>query len=257
MKSEDRGCIGYKELIIFIHIPKTGGATTRSILSKNYKEHFLDAMLHGRRSANGGCKTAISLDYDVECLISRLCGAPESLECIAINLPFGVHAFLRRPTIYITFLRDPVARCISFWNEAYRFRLVSNTWSILEGFDFDIDEILLSKAVPELINDQTRMLSGSGEFDCTRKDLDAAEFNISSGKIIAGSLDTYDIDIEAMSSIFYWNTIEHEALNRSDPYKQPILPTNFRQKIMEANDLDVELVKWNFINGRRWPVVGT
>src|SRR5215472_12954154 len=118
-----------KPLINFIHINKNGGTSIRHLLAKNYgREQYFDAMIQGRRGADGCAKTAHGLDVDVHEVISEIQSLQNALECAATNLPFGLHQYLDRPVSYFSFLREPVSRCLSYWFFAYRNRDIGGLW---------------------------------------------------------------------------------------------------------------------------------
>jgi len=232
-----------EKLVVFIHIPKAAGTTTRAILAANYDAPtLLNEMIHGRTSVSGGAKGIASLDYDVEFFLTQVWAAEKNLRCVAINLPYGLHNFIDRPITYFSILRDPVERCLSLWFEAYRNRSVSSLWAIFEKYGFDIQAIIASKEAPELQNDQTRMLSGCLAFDCTDTEVRLALSNVQAGRIIVGFVESYPQSISLIGDKLGWSQLQYIPLNQAESKPACILPTGAREILREANQIDIELV---------------
>lgn len=231
-----------EELTVFIHIPKAEGTTTRSILSNNYS-NFMDEILRDRRSITGGTKQAASMDVDVDYIISHLWRCQTKIDCVALNLPYGLHEFLDRSCRYFTILRDPVERCLSLWYEAFRFRHLSPKWALFEALKFDIEAIVASGVAPELSDDQTRMLSGSGSLVCSPTDLDVAISNIESERVLVGLVERYDLSVRRLGTRLGWRRLDYSRLNRGDYSQTQILPEGAHDIFRAVNRHDTQLVK--------------
>src|ERR1700756_2222367 len=87
--------------LLFLHIHKTAGTTLNRIIEREYNP-FLIYTIEGKR-------IEWSLDH-----FKRL---PErrraALRVVKGHMSLGLHEFLPQPSTYITFLRDPIERCIS------------------------------------------------------------------------------------------------------------------------------------------------
>ncbi|NEO03330.1 MAG: sulfotransferase family protein, partial [Moorea sp. SIO3I7] len=86
--------------LIFLHIPKTAGTTLHYIINRQYKSEYI---------------------FEVNCRESRneLIRMSEvqksKIKVIRGHMEFGWHEFIAQPCTYITMLRDPVERVISFY----------------------------------------------------------------------------------------------------------------------------------------------
>src|SRR5258707_12286863 len=97
--------------LLFLHVHKTAGTTLHRIIEREYNPFHIYTIEGGR----------------VEWSIDHLKKLPEwrraALRVVKGHMSFGLHEFLPQPSTYITFLRDPVERCISsyFYSKGNRF----------------------------------------------------------------------------------------------------------------------------------------
>ena len=88
-----------EKMLIFLHIRKAGGTTIKSIVKSNYSNNnILEFDVSGMKNAKE------FLDAD-----------NRQLSVIQGQMPFGLHQFLPSPSVYITMLRDPIDRVISYY----------------------------------------------------------------------------------------------------------------------------------------------
>ncbi len=87
--------------LLFLHVHKTAGTTLHRIIEREYNPFHIYTIEGGR----------------VEWSIDHLKKLPErrraALQVVKGHMSFGLHEQLPQPSTYITFLRDPVERCIS------------------------------------------------------------------------------------------------------------------------------------------------
>jgi hypothetical protein len=90
--------------LLFLHIHKTAGTTLHRIIEREYNP-FLVYTIEGK---------------GVEWSIDHFKRLPErrrsALRVVKGHMSFGLHEFLPQPSTYITFLRDPIERCISSYS---------------------------------------------------------------------------------------------------------------------------------------------
>lgn len=141
MDNLDKNIIG-KQMIIFLHVPKTAGTTLRYIIQYQYKPIAVYE-LYNRR----GRSTTHSQRLNE---LKKLPNAQkEKIRIISSHFGFGLHEFLPRPYTYITFLRKPVDRVISLYYYLHRTGGIPNI--TLEEF---------VQTYPEAQNGMTKHLSG-------------------------------------------------------------------------------------------------
>lgn len=125
--------------IISVHLPKTAGSSFRSSL-----EDLLGDRLH--KDYQGSGITLTPFERNSKTLTESLCLAKQGLknfDCIHGHFPPAKYLLLNdlEPLIFITWMRDPIARLIShynYWQQAYNpttsaphhKRVIEEGWSL-------------------------------------------------------------------------------------------------------------------------------
>jgi hypothetical protein len=97
--STDRSLQG--KALLFLHVHKTAGTTLHRIIEREYNPFHIYTI--------EGSRVEWSIDH-LKKLPQRRRAA---LQVVKGHMSFGLHEQLPQPSTYITFLRDPVERCIS------------------------------------------------------------------------------------------------------------------------------------------------
>jgi hypothetical protein len=134
-----------QRLMVFSHIPKTGGTTLEHILAKN---HRLSDVLHINAPDLNGCPDLLKLKKNPPDLI---CGHHPMHGLLYALLP-------DLPLAHITMLRHPVDRVLSFYN----YILGKSDHPLhAQCQSLSLEDFLRQKPTPELANGQTRRLTGT------------------------------------------------------------------------------------------------
>ncbi|WP_170968864.1 sulfotransferase family 2 domain-containing protein [Bacillus wiedmannii] len=216
------------ELIIFIHIAKTGGTTLRDILDKQYGTNSLFMYAH---------KTIEHLNSKTK-VINMLKDHIDSAEAITGHFRFGMkYDEIDEPILslikhyrninYISMLRKPVDRLFSQYHHYKR-----NNW--LDS------EITFKQFVNQKLytcNHQTLCISGTNTPNLT-----IAKNNILKYFALVGITDMYKESLFLMKEHFKWRDIEYQKLNCFiKPSRIKNLPNELIKKINSDNNLDLKL----------------
>jgi len=96
-----------KHTLIFFHIPKTAGTTLNSIIRNNYSSNVIYEL---------GWQPQISINKLKKLDSDRL----TKLKVISGHMTFGIHNYIPHECSYVTILRNPIDRVISFYNYLLR-----------------------------------------------------------------------------------------------------------------------------------------
>jgi hypothetical protein len=97
--------------LLFLHVHKTAGTTLHRIIEGEYDPFHIYTI--------EGARIEWSIDHLKKLPLRRRA----ALQVVKGHMSFGVHEQLPQPSTYITFLRDPVERCISsyYYSKGNRF----------------------------------------------------------------------------------------------------------------------------------------
>jgi len=229
------------EALIFLHIPKTGGSTLSKILEHHYPR--------AQTVRLDGSKSARFKTLPVE--------QRERYRLIQGHLHFGLHRFIPRASTYITFLRRPVERVLSFYHYA-RSTPDHYLYPLLASERLDLKTVFARELTLELCNEQTRLLAGEEWEDpqrvVTRAALERAQANLRSHFRVVGLLEEFDASLLLLRRAFDWPLLFYVKENvTTEKPDDTSLNVETRRLIEEANSLDLELYEYarNLFNEQR------
>jgi hypothetical protein len=209
-------------VIIFSHIPKTGGLTLRSIIDRQYRpDQIYKYPAHHQKEA-----------------VKNLSATQrEKIKCVYGHCRFGIHRYFRRPFRYITMLRDPVNRVISAY---YYLKSSTNNKLYAKANRMSFEEFIFSKdddIQTQLWNHQTRFLSGKHQ-----PDLNLAKQNLRKHYAVAGITELYPHSVFLMKQALGWGNVNYTRQNvtKRRPQKQQI-PKELIHIIKQKSALDLQL----------------
>jgi Galactose-3-O-sulfotransferase len=216
--------------IVFLHLPKTGGVTLRRTLKWKYAPDLL--------SFETLTKPAESLG---EVPLSRR----RSTRVLTGHLHYGVHEYIPQRCEYITLLREPIARVVSYY---YYILGHPKHWRHAElvRSGMSLDEFVRTSPERGIENDQTRMLSGrgAGELDAGslgRSALDEAKRNLERF-LVVGLTERFDESFILIRRALGWKLPMYVSANVSTRPK-PASETAL-ESIRQRNLLDLELYEY-------------
>lgn len=163
-------------MIVHLHIPKTGGTTLLTLLSKNYP--------HLKRLRNGRGWDGAKI--------------PKMTDCVSAHMPYGMLP-IDNPE-YITFIRDPVDRLLSFYYYVTAKGDTNNWGKQIAGRNL---EWFLNSGLQD--NEQVRLLAGVDNFETpvTQAHVDLAIKHLSTFKFV-GLFDRLAEDVKSLAMILGW-----------------------------------------------------
>jgi Sulfotransferase family len=256
------------EILIFFHIPKTGGTSMDVILSRCFPDaqHFNGAMFDTRSALSIKPREKIEARYHALSNTER-----EAIRCLMGTIyPMGIHTMLDRPAKYFTVLRHPVERCISHFlnnkklpHQPFYNRIKNMT----------LDEYLDSGVGIESMDYQVRLLSGCPELDTHRhpaggrisappvepRHLELAKRNIEQHFIAVAPVEAFNSLLMVLRALYGWKLwqimfVRRNVGSESNGYgnrassacRVPTEPISVasRRRLEETNRYDMELYDW-------------
>ena len=232
------------EITIFLHMPKTGGTTLNSIIRNMYDHERLYATPeviiehYGRDWKQAPPKERWQFARDT------FASLPESekkdIDAVFGHLWFGWHKATERSCRYVTFLRHPVHRFVSYYN--YMRNLDNHPVAEkIQTLNMDFEDFLKERELSNLpSNQQIKFLTG--DFDPTLHTLKRAVENVKNHFLFVGLTEYFDADLLHLAKLAGWSTPYYTRQNTS---RKKITASDLEpavvHKIMQMNSLDMAL----------------
>lgn len=222
------------ELIIFIHIAKTGGTTLRDILDKQYGSNSLFMY------ADPAGETLNNKEKIIKMLLKHI----NTAKSISGHFSFGMkynHIVnepllslinITRSVTYVTLLRKPVERILSLYSHYKRFNIFDIATS-----NINFETFIRRKLY--YLNYQTLRVSGTDI-----PDLNRAKKNIVENFAVIGITEKYNEFLFLMKERFKWKDVKNRKLNQSISSVSGLIehiPNELIDLINHDNQLDFEL----------------
>lgn len=210
-------------VIIFLHIPKAAGSTLNAIFRKLYRE---DQILNLNKYPRA--------EY-LEKLREPEKHGLGNLRFVTGHVPYGLHAIIPRPCVYITILRDPVERILSHYYYAASEPRHHAYEAIRSG------KITLTEYAQKLANGQTSYLSGQKP---SPEALATAKENISRHITLTGLTERFDETLVLLAAEFGFEPTTYTRANvtRRRPSTADISEETY-DVLRKSNALDMELYR--------------
>jgi hypothetical protein len=218
------------DTVFFMHLPKAGGTTFYAILEQYFPAE--------------ACFSVPDREYQQE-LPPHL----DQYRLVRAHQGYDAYRYFKRKPIYITMLRNPVARTISYYQHIMRQTSHPMHERIKQGSLSLIDCLKDPILEKHLVNTQTRRLAfGNGAVD----DLPSGEVQLEMAKVrlhefaYFGLVEYYMRSVQLLTYTFGWPSIsEIKPLNAAPmPEMAQELPPAVREAILLHNQLDLDLYNY-------------
>jgi len=217
--------------LLFLHLPKTGGISLRSVIFSNYPP---------------------SVIYQIEPSspvrsIRYLKSLPKKdlarLRVITGHTLWGVHGILPQSFVYLTMLREPVERVLSLYSYV-RSSPTHRLYKEANALDISLQDFLRwDKVRHEVENQQTKLLAGrwGGHVKCTAELLEAAKSHLEKYMVV-GLTERFADSLSLFAQVFGWQNVSVVRANvTSKRLRREDTDENTLQFIAELNRCDLEL----------------
>ena len=215
--------------LVVLHVPKTAGTSLRKIIKNNY---IPEELLFVYDNHPNFFSTRELKNLSLEDI--------NKFKVIMGHIQFDIKIFPCNKFNFLTFVRDPVNRVISYYHHVMTHNKVwsNKKISLLKYIETSNDL--------QLSNHQTRVLAGLGGNPVTDKHLKAAISNIDNYFCFVGISERFVESISFMAGMFNWenSSILHENASIGKPDAAFFSDMEI-ERIKELNKLDIEL--YNYI----------
>ncbi len=216
-----------KKQFFFMHIPKTGGTSFRKVLNKSFKSSEIypngsEMKLHnGYPKLNKVKKTQKNHWNNINLLRG--------------HYPFVTGSLLGENTIYLTILRNPISRCVSYLHHIQR----KNTKKSLDEIFDETKRASSNLQVKYFSDNDINNINYFGEENISVKALKLAKQNIDRCNFV-GINEDFIKSIELLGKMYKLKLNEIVKKNSGD-YSIDNVDQNLLKKIKQNNKFDMEL----------------
>lgn len=163
------------------------------------------------------------------------------------HMRFGIHEDIKNPSSYITFLREPIQRIVSYYYYilSYRNHYLHQE---IKSKSMSLIDVLESGIAREFENSQTRRIAGyvRTPYGCPPDDMfDLAIAHMDQYFPVVGLTEQFDESLILMSNFCRWKLPYYTKLNtgKNKPVKQNISDETLKT-IARFNELDIQLYEY-------------
>ena len=186
--------------IFFLHIPKAGGTTMTHVFMKNFRKD--EIFIVEPKNPIGNYQ---ALDAEQK----------KNIKVIEGHFTFGLHEEIGEKPRYITFLREPIDRIISYY---YYVKKCRGHYIYDYGQKLSLKDFVSNGISIEMDNDQTRYISGIRNIpfgSCNNEMLEKAKKNLVKHFEVTGITELFDEALVLSKILFGLKDIRYEIQNKT------------------------------------------
>lgn len=214
----------YAQPVVILHIPKTAGTSLRRLIQENCNPEDI-FYIYGEDSQFTTLRDFRKLTQEEKSAYKIFMG----------HIHFNPNLFAGLQPTFITMLRDPVDRVLSYYHHVMQ----RKEW---QGNNISLLKYIETSGDGQISNLQTRMLNGYPKHPVDEKQLETAMKNLENNFQIVGTTEKFEEVAEAICEFFGW---EHKAIFRENVSEDRIRKEHYSEyeieKIREINRFDLEL----------------
>lgn len=187
---------GPNQTIIFQHIPKTAGSTLHTIFNRKCRRQRIHNVFGGDHS-----------DESIEAFRRLPENHRREIDLLKGHMPFGLHRDLPQEAVYVTVLREPVARVISQYKYIRR-NPGNHLHDQVVGNRMSLGDFVASGISAGMDNGQVRWLAGEvhgwdfGEIGET--ELERAKSHLREHYALVGLTEQFDATVLLLRQLMGW-----------------------------------------------------
>jgi len=229
-----------------MHIPKTAGTTLHQIIRQQYgEEHIFRAYI------GVGAATLQEHINNLQARLDQEYQQDQEIKLILGHVGFGLHEILGRDLTYITFLRHPIDRVISWY---YHQQRIPTAKYYQECQYLSLKELIIQYQPIPTDNHQTRFVTGDSlreklglantiNYECCNQELlEQAKENLRKYFLVVGIQEDFDNSLLLLQKSLGWQNISYARENVGEN-KQAISPSEI-DFLQEHNHWDMQLYEY-------------
>jgi hypothetical protein len=235
-------------LLVFVHIPKTGGTSLVTMLAQRYAADAIRKIMMRGMSLIVPPRARMPVSLISGSKIRRLKAVlrePGGVRVIHGHFDLSLERLLPPRAILFTMLRDPVERAISHY---YHYRRQSGDPANRIAMCSTLTQWVSARGLVEMDNGQTRRLAGEMKLSVgrvSRRTLDKAKENLAEKFSVFGLTERFEESQILLSRTFGWQYLRPAARNvgTNRPALNEIGEAEL-QAIRNCNRFDLELYRF-------------
>jgi Galactose-3-O-sulfotransferase len=232
--------IAEDSIVIFTHIPKTAGTSLRHIIQSQFQPQQVFEFYHLKTQPP-------KVRKGIEKYNNLTANQKKAIKFVSGHVGFGLHEFLPRPCTYITVLRDPVERVVSYYyfllrnqNNLVKDKSLEEFIQTFEGVHNSMTCYLSGLTLKAQLQDPSIELK-SQQF--AQETLEIAKANIKQHFQVVGLVERFDETCILLRKILGWNLASFYVKKNVAKHGNLIenLPQDTLNLIQKFNELDIQL----------------